>query len=863
MTMIPGSLGPLDFFPEPDLHPLYPSSSFMSHSLSPDSGLAPSQKSELVSHSLSRACVFGDLSLLQHILSDHQSQPYVDLSARDEDGLSLISLAILGFGSESERDVEREECVRLLIAQGADATCADKAGWTALHHAAVLCPPTLVSHLMTHGCSPFAETRRRLTPLDIVTAHTVLPGRDDIALLLEEAMRSQGWMGGRMEEKRRALDEQLKRKGRQKNVRENVSKVLGLQNQWWGSREEDEGFSSDDSDGEGDQFDEELYTPKLDFTSMLAWSPQELSHIFDAVITTSHTSVRNSQPAITLYLMARFACLTCDQTWLEDLVLGATDAIEEKFFSRSEDITCLVFCLYNATIWLHLMQCDNAINEGCEMLGSFELLEQVINSVFVFIIRYAERRIDQLLDAAILDSSPVASEFESVQFESEWSFLRPFSAKKKSATNTPNHGTPKNSTPSSPPFLPSRPPSPSPLLLGPAPVTPKGLSSLRQTLSRAKTSSTAFNTHSDVPQTTGLQDMTSFLTALHTLLTLSEVNPVLMIQFWSQVMYWTSCEIFNRILTRKKYLCRSKAAQIGMNLVVLEEWIEDMGLPRGIASHLTPVRDLLNWLQCLSSITDFSNLVATIQTMKSINPLQMRRAVRDYKYEVNEGRMTDECIQYLTQLQKDWERHRVKMGVEALRKEMGEREREQTFTAQHSIDNLFDRSHSQSEWEPAKAPQVLGELLDSRHMLPLFLPSDPRVLSATPEKRVVSGYGERPGARTAAHARSTSQASTLDGDGGAMKWRCRSRRVRNVDFETLQWVDRFRTKSQTFQLPVHGEEYEETYPSTPLSGGIDDLRIDTDVPHTILHGTPLTKRPSARSRGRLSLIGDPVIPISF
>ena len=50
--------------------------------------------------------------------------------------------------------------------------------------------------------------------------------------------------------------------------------------------------------------------------------------------------------------------------------------------------------------------------------------------------------------------------------------------------------------------------------------------------------------------------------------------------------------------------------------------------------------------------------------------VQMRRAVRDYKYEVNEGRMTEECIQYLTQLQKDWERHRVKLGVEALRKEV-------------------------------------------------------------------------------------------------------------------------------------------------------------------------------------------------
>lgn len=48
----------------------------------------------------------------------------------------------------------------------------------------------------------------------------------------------------------------------------------------------------------------------------------------------------------------------------------------------------------------------------------------------------------------------------------------------------------------------------------------------------------------------------------------------------------------------------------------------------------------------------------------------MRRAVRDYKYEINEGRMTDECVQYLTQLQKDWERHRVKLGVEAIKQEV-------------------------------------------------------------------------------------------------------------------------------------------------------------------------------------------------
>lgn len=56
--------------------------------------------------------------------------------------------------------------------------------------------------------------------------------------------------------------------------------------------------------------------------------------------------------------------------------------------------------------------------------------------------------------------------------------------------------------------------------------------------------------------------------------------------------------------------------------------------------------------------------------MKNLNPVQMRRAVRDYRYEVGEPRMDEECLQYLGQLQKDWERRRVRMGVEALQKEV-------------------------------------------------------------------------------------------------------------------------------------------------------------------------------------------------
>jgi hypothetical protein len=49
---------------------------------------------------------------------------------------------------------------------------------------------------------------------------------------------------------------------------------------------------------------------------------------------------------------------------------------------------------------------------------------------------------------------------------------------------------------------------------------------------------------------------------------------------------------------------------------------------------------------------------------------------------------------------------------------------------QRSLDRLFDTDYDMSEWLPPKPPQVLGELLESRHMIPLILPSDPKFLCA-------------------------------------------------------------------------------------------------------------------------------------
>ena len=110
---------------------------------------------------------------------------------------------------------------------------------------------------MTHGCSPFSVTRRSLTPLDIVTAHSVIPGRDDVALLLEEAMRGEGWTGGKMEQKRRLLEARSRRRGKRIATRENISKILELDQRWWGTDPEltsSESDSEDEDDVDGDLF---------------------------------------------------------------------------------------------------------------------------------------------------------------------------------------------------------------------------------------------------------------------------------------------------------------------------------------------------------------------------------------------------------------------------------------------------------------------------------------------------------------------------------------------------------------------------------------------------------------------------------
>lgn len=388
---------------------------------------------------------------------------------------------------------------------------------------------------------------------------------------------------------------------------------------------------------------------------------------------------------------------------------------------------------------------------------------------------------------------------------------------------------------------------------------------------------------------------------------------------------------------------RTRAMQIQANLNVIEDWVEEMSIPPGVLAHLAPVKDLLTWLQACFSISFSSPTPDALpefivccrlprsgldhpvsEAFKpssglwsahrvSACPLliyfKMRRAIRDYKYEVNESRMNDECIQYVIQLQKDWERHRVKLGVEILRKEVcrctivietretenflqisdRDREREETSstlvgesssisdqasimsttsldpTQRNGIDLLLDRDQDRTWWQPMRAPQALGELLDSRHMLPLLFPDDPKLLAAHPSRAFLEDVTRGATSPSSALSPPGSAKSSIDlgRPGGPLLWRSRDHQIRDVDPHVLQILDGPHTASQwwkNYDLPFDLEDHHdhETVASPERVEHPED-----DIPHPDddeYLPTPLTvRKPSIRTKGRPN-VGD-VTPV--
>ena len=154
------------------------------------------------------------------------------------------------------------------------------------------------------------------------------------------------------------------------------------------------------------------------------------------------------------------------------------------------------------------------------------------------------------------------------------------------------------------------------------------------------------------------QSVTSLLTSTLYVLQSYDVHPTIIIQALAQFFHFISCEMFNRILSNKKLLCRSKALQIRMNMSHIEDWIGQSNLPHSLVTYFDPTTQLLQLLQCLTQLQDLVGFIQTVKKFDSLNALQVKRCVTNYRYEVNEPRLPDEIEKYAMQLAEDTVRYK-------------------------------------------------------------------------------------------------------------------------------------------------------------------------------------------------------------
>ncbi|PWZ02666.1 hypothetical protein BCV70DRAFT_196909 [Testicularia cyperi] len=432
---------------------------------------------------------------------------------------------------------------------------------------------------------------------------------------------------------------------------------------------------------------------------MLVLGPADLNPLLDMMITNCKPVrapwTSRAAPANVLFLCARYACRSDDQELLEELFLGAIDRIESIIYSHPTEMTYMAFWLYNCCLLRYYVEKDHTMRKLPAVAEHRALLSDLLNEIYVFIIRDAERRIDKVLDAAMLDHEAIPG-LDEIRFEGEWKFMKTLAGSvrgigqqgsisstisSKSNARKPisqifgGGGVPGADSASDRIDSSSlAAPSTNPSIGNGRPHGSYGSSSFGPSSRRTNGAdgsspsrlTEAFSSLREVSYNVSASDLlskptprtiTSLLTSTLQVLQFYEINPAIIVQGLSQVFFWVGCELFNRVLMRKRYLCRSRAIQVRMNVSVLEDWARSNALPLSIVhSHLSPLSQLISWLQCQSSLQEFDGLIATMQGLKALTPVQLRKAVKDYRYEVSEPRMSEECLQYLDQLIIDWKR---------------------------------------------------------------------------------------------------------------------------------------------------------------------------------------------------------------
>jgi hypothetical protein len=591
------------------------------HTIAQDDKLSEEEKKTAIQKALTMAASNGNVQQVKKILLG-SLKSFVDINAPDEDGTPALIYASC-FGHEA--------VVHALIDAGADVDKQDRNQWSALMWATTNRHKNIVKALLDNGASPEAKTSSGRTAFDFVAPDS------DLSVYLHDSGYNIGNAGvtddfyspGFSQDK---FDEELaENEMRRRMMMESARDLeVDLGNVGMDDQPEVRALLRIEScttlltfnEKPVDEFEEEQQ--EFDWTrclhdQMFVFQESELDRILDIVITNMTPQRSPSQkpvPANMIFLSARYAHYHSSRELLAKLLLTAMDKINDVVERYQWDMTMLAFWMSNATLLLHYLKKDAGLVEATTEFQAH--LSELINEIFILIVRDAERRLDKVLDAAMLDHETIPG-FEDITFQNEWKLFK----RKAQVREEPLEKR-------------YRPPSPK---------------------QRAKPAP---------------RNVTSLLSSTLFVLDLYDVHSVITAQITSQLLYWLGAELFNRVMSNRKYLARTKAMQIRMNMSVLEDWAQTNNrspehfeggemkatgetTSEAARRHLAPVVQLLQWLQCFSSLgpDDLEALVGTLQQLKALTPQQLIHAATHYRPEVGEKGLPKSAMKYLLAIERE------------------------------------------------------------------------------------------------------------------------------------------------------------------------------------------------------------------
>ncbi|EAW09813.1 DIL and Ankyrin domain protein [Aspergillus clavatus NRRL 1] len=589
-----------------------------------DNKMPDAEKRSILQRSLNMAASNGDVDRVRKLVQG-KAREFVDVNMPDEEGtVPLIYASCFG----------HQDVVSALLGAGANVDQQDRNQWSALMWAMTNRHKTIAKILLDHGASPDIKSSSGGTAFDFAQPGSEISeylhenGYNFGPSAIEDDFYDSGFAHSRFEEE--IAENEMKRRMMMEESAINLEvdlSSLGLDEKFEVSSQiphivhgkcfADRGKPLDEDELEEEQ--QEFVWDRCLNDQMFVFQENELERILDIIITNmtpQRSPAQKPVPANLLFLSARYAHYHASPELLADLLNSATAKINDVVERHQWDMTILAFWMSNATLLLHYLKKDAGLVESTV---EFQLhLAELINEIFILIIRDAERRMNKVLDAAMLDHETIPG-LEDVHFQNEWNIFR---SKNKAKAPEPDEKR-------------FRPPSPRRR----AQVSPRNITSLL--------SSTLF------------------------VLDLYDVHSVITTQILSQLLYWLGAELFNRIMTTKRYLARTKAMQIRMNVSTLEDWARSNNrqpehFENGSTTstgdstmdsarkHLAPVIQLLQWLQCFSSLgDDHESLVTTLLQLQQLTPAQLLHAVKSYRPEVGEKGLTKQAMRFLIDLQRD------------------------------------------------------------------------------------------------------------------------------------------------------------------------------------------------------------------